>query len=285
MREKKVLIFNAIINLINSIIKLCAGIVFSFSPSIADSIFSFSDFITDVLDLFELKIANKKPTNYYPFGYGRIEYISNLFVGLTIVILGIWMLFHSFNLSGINVSLWILVLLASSICLKTFSVNILEKFFKKTQSNTILMNIEESKLDILSSVVVIMVVVLSQFSDIIPSLDKSATIGSLIISLLIIKSGLDLLKENVLILMGAVDTSEEKIELIRKEIEQYKIQANSIELINYGSYYKVHLVINLKANMTIAQAKKIQIQLTKELKRMKKIKIRFVNIDLDVVQN
>lgn len=285
MREKKVLIFNAIVNLINSIIKLCAGVVFSFSPSIADSIFSFSDFITDVLDLFELKIANKKPTHYYPFGYGRIEYISNLFVGLVIVTLGVWMFFHSFNLSGINVSLWILLLLTSSICLKTFSVNILEKLFKKTKSNTILMNIEESKLDILSSFIVIIVVVLSQFSDIIPSLDKSATIGSLIISLLIIKSGLELLKENVLILMGAVDTSEEKIELIRKEIEQYKIQANSIELINYGSYYKVHLVINLKANMTIAQAKKIQIQLTKELKRMKKIKIRFVNIDLDVVQN
>lgn len=285
MKQKKLLLFNAFINLINSVIKLCAGILFSFSPSIVDSIFSFSDFITDILDLLELKIANKKPTEYYPFGFGRIEYISNLFAGLGILTIGIWMFKHSFKLEGINVSLWILIFVFASIILKITSVNKLENNFKKTKSNTILMNIDEAKLDIFSSITIILVVCLLQFSDIIPILDKSAMIGSLIISLLIIKSGLELLKENILILMGAVDTNEEKIEYIRKEIEQFNIQPNSIELINYGSYYKVHLVITLKPNMTIAQAKRIQTQITKELKRMKKIKIRFVNIDLDVVQN
>ena len=99
----------------------------------------------------------------------------------------------------------------------------------------------------------------------------------------VLENTIELLKDNVLILMGAVDTDEVKIEYIKKELEQYKVQASSIELINYGSYYKVHLVLILKPNMTIAQAKRLQIQISKELKRMKKIKIRFVNIDLDVV--
>ena len=283
MKEKKLLFYNAFVNLINTIIKLCAGILFGFSPSIVDSVYSFSDFITDVLDLFELKIANKKPTDYYPFGFGRIEYISNLFAGLGISIIGIWMFIHSFHLEGITVSLWILVFILASILLKTISMNKLEKNFKKSKSNTILMNIEEARLDIFSSIIVTLAVILTQFSDIIPILDKSAMIGSLIISLFIIKSGIELLKDNVLILMGAVDTDEVKIECIKKEIEQYKVQASSIELINYGSYYKVHLVLILKPNMTIAQAKRLQIQISKELKRMKKIKIRFVNIDLDVV--
>lgn len=285
MKEKKLLIFNALINFFNFIIKLSAGILFSFTPSIADSIFALSDFVTDILDLFELKIANKKPTDYYPFGFGRIEYISNLFAGIVIMIIGIWIFLHSFHLEGINVSLWILLFLAISIILKVCAVNKLERNFKKTKSNTILMNIDEAKLDIFSSVVVIIVVILTQFSDIIPVLDKCAMIGSIIISLLIIKSGLELLKENVLILMGAVDTDEDKIQYIKNEIKQYKVDASSVELINYGSYYKVHLVLNLKPNMTIVQAKKLQMQITKELKRMKKIKIRFVNIDLDIVQN
>ena len=285
MKEKKLLIFNSLINFFNFIIKLSAGILFSFTPSIADSIFALSDFVTDILDLFELKIANKKPTDYYPFGFGRIEYISNLFAGLVITIIGICIFLHSFHLEGIKVSLWILLFLTISIILKVCAVNKLERNFKKTKSNTILMNIEEAKLDIFSSVIVIIVVILTQFNDIIPALDKCAMIGSIIISLLIVKSGLELLKENVLILMGAVDTDENKIQYIKNEIKQYKVEASSVELINYGSYYKVHLILNLKPNMTIVQAKKLQMQITKELKRMKKIKIRFVNIDLDIVQN
>ena len=48
MKEKKLLFYNAFVNLINTIIKLCAGILFGFSPSIVDSVYSFSDFITDV---------------------------------------------------------------------------------------------------------------------------------------------------------------------------------------------------------------------------------------------
>ena len=87
MKEKKLLIFNALINFFNFIIKLSAGILFSFTPSIADSIFALSDFVTDILDLFELKIANKKPTDYYPFGFGRIEYIS--FMARSVVLSGL----------------------------------------------------------------------------------------------------------------------------------------------------------------------------------------------------
>ena len=284
-QEKKALIFNAITNLLNTIIKFCAGVLFSFTPSIADSIFSFSDFITDILDLFELKIANKKPTDHYPFGFGRIEYITNLFTGLLIITIGIGIFLHSFHLEGINVSLWILPFIFLSILIKCISINELENSFKSNKNKTIIMNIEESKLDIFSSIVVVLIVILTQFSDSLLILDKSAMAGSIIISFLIIKSGFELLKENILILIGAVDNNDEYINAIRKEIQKLNIDVGKIELIRYGSYYKVHLILILNPNMRISDAKKIQTLLVKKLKMMKKIKLRFINIDLDVARN
>ena len=110
-------------------------------------------------------------------------------------------------------------------------------------------------------------------------------VGSIIISILIIKSSYELLKENILILLVAVDNDEEKIQLIKNEIEQLGVKTGNIELIRYGSYYKIHLVLNLEPNMTIVEAKKIQLEVVKELKRIRKFKVKFVNIDLDVVSN
>lgn len=281
-KDIKTLIFNAIINLFNTIIKFCAGVLFNFTPSIADSIYSFSDFITDLMDIMGSKISNKKPTEYHPFGFGRIEYITNLFVGIMLLAIGIGIFFHSFHLHGGRVDLMILLFISASIILKSISIIKLEKTFKKTKSRAIYMNIEEARLDIFSSIVVFTIVVLSQFSSSFPILNKCDMIGSLIISCLIIKSSIELLKDNVLILLGAVDNSEENINFVKKEIEQLDVEVGKVELIKYGSYYKVHLVLKLKSNMTIAEAKKIQLKVIKELKKMRKIKVKFINIDLDV---
>ena len=283
--EAKTLMFNALVNFINSIVKFTAGVLFNFSTSIADSIYSFSDFITDLMDIFGIKIASKKPTPFHPFGFGRIEYITNLFVGIMLFIIGLGIFMHSFDLDGSKCSIFILIFISISIILKVLSIIKLEKMFKKTKSKVIYMNIEEAKLDIFSSTIVFVVVILSNFSSSLPILSKSAMVGSIIISILIIKSSYELLKENILILLGAVDNDEEKIQLIKNEIEQLGVKTGNIELIRYGSYYKIHLVLNLEPNMTIVEAKKIQLEVVKELKRIRKFKVKFVNIDLDVVSN
>lgn len=284
-KDVKTLILNAIINLINTVVKFSAGIIFNFSPSIADSIYSFSDFITDLMDLMGSKISNKKPTKYHPFGFGRIEYITNLFVGVLLLIIGCGIFIHSFHLYGIKTNLLILIFMFVSIFLKSLSIIKLKQTFKKTKNKSIYLNIAEAKLDIFSSMIVCSIVILTHFSKELTLLNYIPIIGSIIISCLIIKSSIELLKDNVLILLGAVDNNEDYINFIKEELKMLNVEADKIELIRYGSYYKVHLVLFLREDMTILEAKQIQTSVIKELRKMRKIKIKFVNIDLDISSN
>ena len=59
MKEDKVIIITMILNFLVAIIKLLAGIFFSFSTLIADSIQSFTDFITDITSLVANKIGKR----------------------------------------------------------------------------------------------------------------------------------------------------------------------------------------------------------------------------------
>ena len=64
MKENKIIIITAVLNLIVAALKLILGIMFSFSTLIADSIQSFIDFFTDITSMIANKIgkrrANKK---------------------------------------------------------------------------------------------------------------------------------------------------------------------------------------------------------------------------------
>ena len=81
MKENKIIIITTIFNLIVAILKLSFGILFSFSTLISDSVQSFIDFITDITSLIANKIGKRRANKTYPFGYGQIYYIANLFTG------------------------------------------------------------------------------------------------------------------------------------------------------------------------------------------------------------
>ena len=100
MKENRVIIITTIFNLIVAILKLLFGIIFSFSTLIADSVQSFSDFITDITSLIANKIGKRRANKTYPFGYGQIYYITNLFTGFLLFLIGIFILYQFFFFKG-----------------------------------------------------------------------------------------------------------------------------------------------------------------------------------------
>ena len=95
--EFKVLIYSMINNLIISIIKIIGGMIFSLGSLFADGMHTFSDFFTDIVCLLGAKVSKKRPTKSHPFGFGKVEYLTNLFVGIVLVLLGIFIIINSFN--------------------------------------------------------------------------------------------------------------------------------------------------------------------------------------------
>ena len=89
MKENKIIITTMILNFIVAMIKLLAGIFFSFSTLIADSIQSFIDFLTDITSLIANKIGKRRANKIYPFGYGQVYAVANLFTAALLFLIGI----------------------------------------------------------------------------------------------------------------------------------------------------------------------------------------------------
>lgn len=114
MKENTVIIITMIMNLIVVVMKITLGIIFSFSTLIADSIQSFIDFVTDITSLIANKIGKRRANKTYPFGYGQVYYLANLFTGALLFLIGIFILYQFFFFEGnlkLNLTLFTFIIL------------------------------------------------------------------------------------------------------------------------------------------------------------------------------
>ena len=155
--ETKVLIYSIVNNLIIAIIKFVGGLFYNLGSLIADGLHTFSDFITDVVCLIGSKISKKRPTKYHPFGFGKVEYLTNLFVGVMLLLLGLYIIISSFFKESVIPPLSIIYLLVLVFILKLIVILIMHKVGKKINSGVLITSVEESKADLYSTIGVIII--------------------------------------------------------------------------------------------------------------------------------
>ena len=96
MQENKIITITAFFNLIVAFLKLISGIFFSFSTLIADSIQSFIDFFTDITSIIANRIGKRRANKNYPFGYGQVYYLANIFTAFLLFLIGIFIIYQLF---------------------------------------------------------------------------------------------------------------------------------------------------------------------------------------------
>ena len=79
-------IVGIILNLFLFAAKFSVGIITSAISVTADAFNNLSDAGSSIITLIGFKLSGQKPDNEHPFGHGRIEYISGLFVSVIILI-------------------------------------------------------------------------------------------------------------------------------------------------------------------------------------------------------
>lgn len=84
-------------NLFLFLIKLLAGILTGAIAVIADAFNNLSDAGSSIVTLIGFKMAGKPADTDHPFGHGRIEYISGLFVAVAIMLVGVELARSSFE--------------------------------------------------------------------------------------------------------------------------------------------------------------------------------------------
>ena len=275
MKEKKVIIITALLNLLVASIKLLSGLIFSFSTLIADSIQSFIDFFTDIASLIANKIGKRRANKTYPFGYGQVYYLSNLLTGLLLFLIGIFIVVHTFiNNKEFVPSINILIILIIVLLLKLLVLIILQNYNKSSKNELLIESYKESKADLISTCVVIIVLLLS-FINIPFNIDK---IGSISMAIYVFYISIKMIISNIRGILINDKENDELKEEIKKELEHYKdLHINKIKVIKISYYYAIFLQIDINNNVKIKDFIRIEKKIKNKLKSINKL-IKFVDI-------
>lgn len=223
-----------IANLLIALIKVVVGIFASSIAIVSEGVNNASDALTSVLTLLGAKLSQKHPDEKHPFGYGRVEYLTGLVIAILILVTGVEMLQGAieriFQPGELNVSYLSLIIVAVSAVIKFALGAYTVKMGKKADSSTLEALGVDSKNDSFASAVTIvsaLVFLVSGFS-----IDAYA---GAITSLLIIKAGIDVLRETVGDLLGR-SGDKELAKSIYKEVRETEgiIGAADMMLHNYG---------------------------------------------------
>ena len=87
-RIKQVTYLGAGLNLFLAVLKMVVGLLAGSMALVADGIHSISDMVTDAVLLLGVYFGSKEPDPEHPYGHGRLETFSTLFIGLALVVVG-----------------------------------------------------------------------------------------------------------------------------------------------------------------------------------------------------
>lgn len=280
MKEKKIIIITAILNFISASLKLALGLVFSFSTLIADSIQSFIDFLTDILSLVANKIGKKRSNKTYPFGYGQVYYLSNLFTGILLFLIGLFIVYQVFMFKNkFTPNLFILIALLLVLILKGFVISLLNRYAKSTKNELLIESYKESKTDFISTCVVILVLVITFFEKYVPILAHVDKIGSICIALYIFYTSIKMIISNIRGILINDEENDDIKETIKKGLEQSKnFKINDIKIIKMSYYYSVFLKIDVNNNIKIKEYLKIEKKIKQQIRNMNK-QIKFIDVE------
>lgn len=278
-KEFKVLVFSMIMNLLISILKIVGGIYFHFGSLLADGMQTFSDFVTDIVSFIGAKFSKKRPTKSHPFGFGKMEYITNLVVGFLLFSLAIFIIINGYMSPWHIPSLTVLWILIISFLLKGISIYFLYSVGKKINSQLLITSYSESKMDLYASSGVMLATILLQFSESIIIFRSIDMIVGFIIGFMVLKTSWDILRENSLNLIGKVEDNAE----LYKKIEDFLLDMKGVEkvkmyLIRYGKYYKIQLMIEMDPKLTLRQVTKLEEKIKRELVRHHSFHVKYPTI-------
>jgi len=249
----KVLIKSFITNICLSLIKILSGIIGSSGALIADGFHSLSDTMTDVFCIIGNKWSSKPADEKHPYGHGKMEYITCIFIGIIITIMGASIIYSAFT-SSVTIP----TLFASIICLIVVLAKLLlSKYLLKKgeeyNSNILISSGKESFSDVISSSVVFISIIVSQLGEIFVYADKIAMI---IVGILILKIAYNIFKENFSGLLGEQITDDQYIKKIKKIIlsEENVKKIDSLVILKYGRTYQITCEVGMDENIVLKKA-------------------------------
>ena len=188
-------------NVLLAVFKAVIGILSNSVAIVMDAVNNFSDAGSSLITIIGTKLANRQPDKKHPFGYGRIEYLSAMIISGIVLYAGVTSLTESvkkiINPETPDYSYVSLVIVGVAIIVKIVLGIYVKSVGEKVKSASLVNSGEDARLDSVISAATLVAAIIFLISGV--SLEP--WLGA-IISLIIIKSGFEMLKETVSQILG-----------------------------------------------------------------------------------
>ena len=228
-------IIGIIANLVLSAFKAFVGILSNSVAITMDAVNNLSDAMSSIITIIGAKLSAKEPDKKHPFGYGRIEYMSAVVIGVIILYAGITSLIESvkkiIHPEAPDYGMPALIIVAAAIVVKIALGLYTKKTGEKVNSDSLVASGKDALNDSIISTATLAAAIIF----ITTGLSIEAYIG-VIIAFIIIKTGYETLKDTISELLGERITHEMSKE-IKRTIKSVEGVRGVYDLVvhNYGS--------------------------------------------------
>ncbi len=263
-REKeiyKVTLTGTAVNAALIVLKFVAGFVGRSSAMVADAVHSLSDFVTDVIVLVFVKIAERPSDKNHDYGHGKYETFATMIIGLILAFAGFVLMYNGIRLiiDGLDghalprPTMIALVIAVVSIVSKEWLYRLTARVGRRVSSNAVVANAWHHRSDAVSSAGTLIGIAGAMFlGDRWRILDP---IAAVVVSIFIIKSGYDIMKPSVYeLLEGSLPENEEKeIERLVKSVPGI-VRIHNLRTRRIGNNIAVDLHAKMDGNITLTEA-------------------------------
>ena len=265
-RSKKIIQIGKMGILLNFVLVVSKAIVGVLANSIAiilDAVNNLTDILSSVITIIGTKLSGKAPDKKHPYGHGRIEYFTAVIIALIILFAGITALKEAIekiiNPVTTNYNVFLLIIIAIAIAVKFFFGKYVKKEGEKINSHTLIATGTDSFMDSLLTLSTLIGAIIN----LIWHISLEGILGALI-SVVIIKAGIDVLKETITIMIGVRADSALTNKLKRRIMEFDEVQgAFDLDLHSYGPEKWVGSIhIQVRDDMTAKEIHKLARNIT-----------------------
>ena len=235
-----------IVNIFLAGFKAVIGLAANSIAVILDAVNNLSDALSSVITIVGTKLAAKAPDKKHPLGYGRIEYLSAMIVSAIVLYAGITSAVESFKKiihpEKAEYSVIALIIIAVAVVAKYFLGRYVKGQGKKANSGAL----EASGADAFFDAILSLSVFASAVIYIITGVSLEAYVG-LVISVIIIKSGIEMMLDTVNDILG-YRTDPKVVKKVKRIVAEEPEVMGAYDLLvnNYGpdkNYASIHVEV------------------------------------------
>ena len=211
MNRNRVIIRTSVLGILANLLlagfKAAVGLLSHSIAIVLDAVNNLTDALSSVITIIGTRLAGKKPDRKHPYGHGRTEYITSTIIAVIILYAGVSSLVESVRKilkpETPEYSAWGLIVVGAAILVKIFLSVYVKRTGKAVHSEALIASGEDARNDVLIAAATLAAAGIF----LLWGLNLEAWLGA-VISLFILKSGVDILRSAFSLILGERVDSE-----------------------------------------------------------------------------